>query len=220
MSNVNDILSSIYTGRFVAERARADHLARALSEVEDLVREMRPTEPVTVEHGNTADLADLEAMRDTLDGADWPPTPLGLSEALKRADEADELDRRHAEALATISGLRSEVKRLGQTMEAEHAEHERVKREQGRLWLEAQESIGQRQRDNEALRARIAALTPGPWRTVAEEAPPRGEWIVVVMADGCAYTVQLSENQPIDWMKLWRRLPAGLLDVPAPTVAP
>jgi hypothetical protein len=221
MSSVNGILTHIITGRFLTERTRADHLARVLSEVEDLVREMRPTaDEVVIEGGNTADLADLAEMRCILDGADWPPTPLGLSEVLKRADEADELDRRHAEALATISDLRSEVKRLGQTMEAEHAEHERVKREQGRLWLEAQDSIGQRQRDNAALRAQIAALTPGPWRTVAEEAPPRGEWIVVVMADGCAYTAQLSENQPLDWMRCWRRLAAGLLDVPAPAVTP
>ena len=113
MSSVNDILSSIYTGRFVAERARADHLARALSEVEAMVREMRPTaDRVVIEGGNTADLADLAEMRDILDGADWPPTPLGLSEALSRADEADELDRRHAEALATISDLRAQIAAL------------------------------------------------------------------------------------------------------------
>ncbi len=175
MTTRDDILALITEGRLDAQRARATALSRTLSEVEGLVLEMRPTpEPVTIERGNTADLADLEEMRGILDGADWPPTPLGLSEALKRADEADELDRRHAEALATISDLRS----------------------------------------------RIGALTPGPWRTVTEEAPPRGEWIVVVMTDGCAYTAQLSENQPIDWMRLWRRLPVGLLDVPAPAVAP
>ena len=225
MSNVNDILSSIMLGRFVAERARADHLARALSEVEDMVREMRQTsDPVTVERGNTADLADLSEMRGILYGADWPPTPLGLSEALSRADEADELDRRHAEALATISGLRSEVKRLGQTMEAEHAEHERVKREQGRLWLEAQESIGQRQRDNEALRAQIAAMTPGPWTRLGDVAPEQCE-IVMMYAGvvGGAPWVQLISETTVQCMPVgyfWRRLPAGLLDVPAPAVAP
>ena len=108
-----DILTHIITGRFLTERTRADHLSRVLSEVEDLVREMQAApEAVTVERGNTAELADLEAMRDLLDGADWPPTPLGLSEVLKRADEADELDRRHAEALATISDLRAEIAAL------------------------------------------------------------------------------------------------------------
>ena len=223
MSNVDDILSSIYTGRFVAERARADHLARALSEVEDLVREMRPTEPVTIERGNTADLADLEEMRGILYGADWPPTPLGLSEALSRADEADELDRRHAEALATIAGLRSEVKRLGQTMEAEHAEHERVKREQGRLWLEAQESIGQRQRDNEALRAQIAAMTPGPWTRLGDVAPEQCEIVMMHAGVVGAPWLQLISETTVQCMPSgysWRRLPAGLVDVPAPTVAP
>ena len=79
MSSVNDILSSIYTGRFVAERARADHLARALSEVEDLVREMRPTaDGVVIEGGNTADLADLEEMRDLLDGVGYCSLPEAL----------------------------------------------------------------------------------------------------------------------------------------------
>ena len=175
MTTRDDILAIITEGRLDAQRARATALSHTLAEVEDLVREMRPTEPVTIEGGNTADLADLEEMRDILDGADWPPTPLGLSEALKRADEADELDRRHAEALATISGLRAEV----------------------------------------------AALTPGPWRTVAEEAPPIGEWIGAVTANGnYAHASLLSSNQPLDWMSVWRRLPAGLLDVPAPTVAP
>ena len=176
MTTRDAILAIITEGRLDAQRARATALSRALSEVEDMVREMRPTsEPVTIEGGNTADLADLAEMRDLLDGADWPPTPLGLSEVLRRADEADELDRRHAEALATISDLR----------------------------------------------ARIDALTPGPWRTVAEEAPPIGEWIGAVTANGnYAHASMLSSGQPLDWMSVWRRLPAGLLDVPAPTVAP
>ena len=225
MTTRDAILAIITEGRLDAQRARATALSRALSEVEDMVREMRPTsEPVTIEGGNTADLADLEAMRGILDGADWPPTPLGLSGALKRADEKDELDRRHAEALATISGLRSEVKRLGQTMEAEHAEHERVKCEQARLWLEAQDSIGQRQRDNEALRAQIAALTPGPWTRLGDVAPEQGE-IVMMHAGvvGGAPWAQLISETTVQSMPVgysWRRLPAGLLDVPAPTVAP
>ena len=69
----------------------------------------------------------------------------------------------------------------------------------------------------EGLSAEIAELKPGPWRTPEEEAPPRGEWIAVVMADGFPYTVQLSERQPIDWMRHWRRLPADLLKAPVTT---
>jgi hypothetical protein len=65
------------------------------------------------------------------------------------------------------------------------------------------------------LLAEIAALSPGPWRTPDEEPPPRGEWIAVIVADGFGYTVQLSETQPIDWMKRWRRLPVDLLKPPA-----
>lgn len=61
MSNVNDILTHIATGRTEAEMARAISLSHTLGEVEAMVREMRPTpEPVTIEGGNTADLADLE----------------------------------------------------------------------------------------------------------------------------------------------------------------
>jgi len=67
----------------------------------------------------------------------------------------------------------------------------------------------------EELRAEIAALSPGPWRTPNEEPPPRGEWIAVIVAGGFGYTVQLSETQPIDWMKRWRRLPVDLLKPPA-----
>ena len=223
MTTRDDILAIITEGRLDAVRARATALSNTLAEVEELVRELRPAEPVTIEGGNTADLADLAEMRDILDGADWPPTPLGLSEALSRADEADELDRRHAEALATIYGLRSEVKRIGQTMEAEHAEHERVKREQGRLWLEAQESIGQRQRDNEALRAEIAALTPGPWVRLGDVAPEQGEIVMMHAGVGGAPWVQLISETTVQHLSAtysWRRLPAGILDVPAPTVAP
>ena len=133
MTTPDDILTHIATGRTEAETARAISLSHTLAEVEAMVREMRPTEPVTIERGNTADLADLEEMRDILDGADWPPTPLGLSEALSRADEADELDRRHAGALATISDLR----------------------------------------------ARIAALTPGPWVRSEDGQPGLGDWVLI-----------------------------------------
>lgn len=113
MTTRDDILTHIALGRFLTERKRSDHLACVLDGVEKMVREMRPTpEPVTMDRGNTADLADLADMRDLLDGADWPPTPIGLSAVLKRADEADELDRRHAEALATISDLRAQIAAL------------------------------------------------------------------------------------------------------------
>ena len=178
MTTRDDILAIITEGRLDAQRARATALSRALSEVEDLVREMRPTEPVTIDRGNTADLADLEEMRDILDGADWPPTPLGLSEALSRADEADELDRRHAEALAMISDLR----------------------------------------------AKIAALTPGPWVRLGDVAPEQCE-IVMMFAGvvGGAPWLQLISETTVQCMPVgyfWRRLPAGLLDVPAPAVAP
>jgi DNA (cytosine-5)-methyltransferase 1 len=47
MTTRDDILAIITEGRLDAQRARATALSRALSEVEDLVREMRPTEPVT-----------------------------------------------------------------------------------------------------------------------------------------------------------------------------
>ena len=178
MTTLDDILTHIATGRTEAETARAISLSHTLSEVEDLVREMRPTEPVTIDRGNTADLADLEEMRDILDGADWPPTPLGLSEALSRADEADELDRRHAEALAMISDLR----------------------------------------------AKIAALTPGPWVRLGDVAPEQCE-IVMMYAGvvGSTPWVQLISETTVQCMPSgysWRRLPAGLLDVPAPAVAP
>ena len=178
MTTLDDILTHIATGRTEAETARAISLSHTLSEVEDLVREMRPTEPVTIDRGNTADLADLEEMRDILDGADWPPTPLGLSEALSRADEADELDRRHAEALAMISDLR----------------------------------------------AKIAALTPGPWVRLGDVAPKQCE-IVMMFAGvvGGAPWLQLISETTVQCMPSgysWRRLPAGLLDVPAPAVAP
>lgn len=69
--------------------------------------------------------------------------------------------------------------------------------------------------ETEELLAEIATLSPGPWRTPDEEPPPRGEWIAVIVADGFGYTVQLSETQPIDWMKHWRRLPVDLLKPPA-----
>ena len=177
MTTRDDILAIITEGRLDAQRARATALSHTLAEVEDLVRELRPTEPVTIEGGNTADLADLEEMRDILDGADWPPTPLGLSEALKRADEADELDRRHAEALATISDLR----------------------------------------------ARIAALTPGPWVRLGDVAPEQGEIVMMHAGVGGAPWVQLISETTVQHLSAtysWRRLPAGLLDVPAPTVAP
>jgi len=67
----------------------------------------------------------------------------------------------------------------------------------------------------EELRTEIAALSPGPWRTPDEEAPPRGEWILVVMADGCAYTAVLSDGQTVAWIRRWRRLPVGLLKASA-----
>ena len=64
MTTRDDILALITEGRLDAQRARATALSRALSEVEAMVRDLRPTpEPVTIEGGNTADLADLEAMR-------------------------------------------------------------------------------------------------------------------------------------------------------------
>ena len=183
MSNVNDILSSIMLGRLVAERARADHLSRALSEVEDLVRELQPApEAVTVERCNAADLADLEAMRDLLGGADFDPTPDGLRWLLEsykdRRGDISDLERERAALAGDVT----------------------------------------------ALRAKIAALTPGPWRTVAEEAPPIGEWIGVVSSNGdYTHASWLSDKQPIDWLRCWRRLPAGLLTPPtdaAPAVTP
>ena len=64
MTTQADILTCIADGRLAVERTVAFSMACALSEVEDLVREMRPTpEPVTVQGGNTADLADLQDMR-------------------------------------------------------------------------------------------------------------------------------------------------------------
>ena len=182
MSNVDDILSSIYTGRFVAERARADHLARALSEVEDVVREMRPTEPVTIDRGNTADLADLEEMRDILDGAD-----LRIARV-----EITSLEREIASWKTLVDELQGHIERGS-----------------GREHL---------------LREQIAALTPGPWVRLGDVAPKQCE-IVMMYAGvvGGAPWVQLISETTVQSMPVcyfWRRLPAGLLDVPAPTVAP
>jgi hypothetical protein len=177
MTTPADILIRIAEGRLAVERTVAFSLSQTLAEVEVMVRKLRQTEAPDVT-ADLADLADLEAMRDILDGADWPPTPLGLSEALKRAEEADELDRRHAGALATISDLR----------------------------------------------AQIAALTPGPWVRLGDVAPKQCE-IVMMFAGvvGGAPWLQLISETTVQCMPVgyfWRRLPAGLLDVPAPTVAP
>jgi len=209
MSNVNDILSSIYTGRFVAERARADHLARALSEVEDLVREMRPTsEPVTIERGNTADLADAEDMRSLLMEQGQEPSAAGLAEFIRFArmgeDEKDEAKKEADEARKGLLYI------TGGNPTATIAELV------GSVGVELIERLA----EVTALRAQIAALTPGPWRTVAEEAPPTGEGVVVIGDGNRACSCILEPWQSLDWVKLWRRLPAGLLDVPAPTVAP
>lgn len=56
-------------------------------------------EPVTVQGGNTADLADLAEMRDILDGADYAPTPDGLH------GMAEDLDCRHNEVASAKDGL-------------------------------------------------------------------------------------------------------------------
>ena len=69
-------------------------------------------EPVTIERGNTADLADLAEMRGLLDCWDWPQTPAGLSEALKMADKAEEYDKAHAKAYTEVRSLRAEVAAL------------------------------------------------------------------------------------------------------------
>lgn len=183
MSSVNDILSSIYTGRFVAERARADHLARALSEVEDLVREMRPTaDEVVIEGGNTADLADLSEMRGILDGAD-----LRIARV-----EITSLEREIASWKTLVDELQGHIERGS-----------------GREHL---------------LREQIAALTPGPWVRLGDVAPEQCE-IVMMYAGvvGGAPWVQLISETTVQCMPSgysWRRLPAGLLDVPAPAVAP
>jgi len=224
-------------------------------------------EAVTIEGGNTADLADLAEMRDLLDGADYPQTVQGLRNALddvrEAEDKADSLDREHAAACLRAS--RAEVERDKLATEAptlrdeaakwsrEHwrvhgelsilaAELARIDRAIAPLWTgDPSDCIGKRVESvakaahvraetvdslYDKLRerdAQIAALTPGPWRTVAEEAPPRGETVAIVNnGDGAAfaYVTEIPSTGTADWVKLWRRLPAGLLDVPAPTVAP
>lgn len=114
MTTHDDILTCIADGRLAIERTVAFSMACTLAKVEAMVREMRPTSgPVTIEGGNTADLADLAEMRDLLDGADYPQTVQGLRNALddvrEAEDNADSLDREHAAACLRAS--RAEVER-------------------------------------------------------------------------------------------------------------
>lgn len=182
MTTPNDILIRIANGRANAATEAVSALSDTLAEVEEMVRELRPTEPVTIERGNTADLADLAEMRSILDGAGYATTSDGLRNLLERYK-----DRR-----GDISDL----------------ERER----------DAVDDIVAR------LRAQIAALTPGPWTRLGDMAPNIGETVLmhtgVVGTSPWVQFVSETTTQCVSADYLWRRLPAGLLDVPAPAVAP
>ena len=72
--------------------------------------------------------------------------------------------------------------------------------------------------------AQIAALTPGPWVRLGDAAPNLAETVLMWSGvQGTPTWMQVfhgmaAQSVPADY--LWRPLPAGLLDVPAPTVAP
>ena len=194
MISPTDILAHITNGRTEAETARALSLSHTLAGTEDMIREMmQAAPPVTVEVGNTADLADLAEMRDMLDGADWPPTPIGLWEALKRADEADELDRDHAKALAETVAVRAERDALAAEVTALRAE---VAALTPGPWARVGDQPPQ---DGDAV-LMWAGEGSAPWIRIF-----RGPLVQCVSAD-----------------YLWRPIPAGLLTPPetAETVAP
>lgn len=69
----------------------------------------------------------------------------------------------------------------------------------------------------EGLRAEIAELRPGPWRTPDEEPPPRGDWIVIETIADAIYPAVLSDGQTVAWIRRWRRLPVDLLKAPVAT---
>jgi len=224
-------------------------------------------EAVTIEGGNTADLADLAEMRDLLDGADYPQTVQGLRNALddvrEAEDKADSLDREHAAACLRAS--RAEVERDKLATEAptlrdeaakwsrEHwrvhgelsilaAELARIDRAIAPLWTgDPSDCIGKRVESvakaahvraetvdslYDKLRerdAQIAALTPGPWTRLGDTAPDSGETVLMrtgVVGLPWMQFVDEATVQHLPATYLWRRFPAGLLDVPAPTSTP
>lgn len=258
MISPTDILAHITNGRTEAETARALSLSHTLAGTEDMIREMmQAAPPVTVEVGNTADLADLAEMRDMLDGADWPPTPIGLWEALKRADEADELDRDHAKALtetvivrterdaltAEVADLRAQVADLPEVRRVLAADLADLQTMRSMLDQKGytpdpggmRQLIGVRRELREerdaltaevtALRAQVADLTPGPWVRLGDQTPDIGETVLMRTAEGGIPLIQAVFSTTVHDASadfLWRRLPAGLLALPATakTVAP
>tara|TARA_R110000868_G_scaffold56338_2_gene174438 strand:- start:892 stop:1479 length:588 start_codon:yes stop_codon:yes gene_type:complete len=62
------------------------------------------------------------------------------------------------------------------------------------------------------LTQKLEALTPEPWRTVAEEAPPVGVQLMVISQNGWSHCALLSTGECLDWVRHWRRIPRKLLE--------
>lgn len=83
--------------------------------------------------------------------------------------------------------------------------------------------VGGLRQTNKALNDQVAALTPGPWVRLGDVDPSDGEkvlmWTGVAGMPVFLHTVNnAAHSLPATYH--WRRFPAGLLDAPAPTVAP
>lgn len=174
MTTHDDILTCIADGRLAIERTVAFSMACTLAKVEAMVREMRPTsEPVTIERGNTADLADLADMRDILDGAGHAPTPDGLRILL---DVVAHLDERREEAevarerLVYIAGSDPGAT-LAELVSAAVEALDGLHRERDRLASDLRNSYAKRDEladENIALRDEAAKWSREHWRVHGE----------------------------------------------------
>jgi hypothetical protein len=72
--------------------------------------------------------------------------------------------------------------------------------------------------ERDALRAEVAALTPGPWLDPATDPPPIGETILIVFKAGGVSVRTLSTIESTRlWLHRWRRIPSALLTPPEVT---
>lgn len=203
MTTHDDILTCIADGRLAVERTVAFSMACTLAKVEAMVREMRPTAETT-ERGNTAEIQELEEMRQALDDADYAPTVAGLRDALGEAERAVRVWKEQDEALrAERDALRAEVAALTRDRDS-------FTNKIDILYGEIKHRDGM-----------IDALTPGPWLDPATDPPPFDDLILTLSAVGSVALCSLSALGGVpSWLHRWRRIPSALLTPPEVTPAP
>lgn len=232
VSTVGEALDSLHRER--------DGAIAAIAKARQTISAAMGVSPITSIGVLSEDVADtMSALRRALGCPDGASAGQIVAEAALLRKEADEMpalrdeaakwSREHWRVHGELSILAAELARIDRaiaplwTGDPSDCIGKRVEAVAKAAHVRA-ETVGSlydkiRERD-----AQIAALTPGPWVRLGDMDPGDGE--KVLMHDGVvgsAPWLQLVDEATAKYLHatyLWRRLPAGLLDVPAPTVAP